>query len=27
MHKKQMPDGSYLLVTRHISKRENQVAA
>jgi|Transcript_13079 hypothetical protein len=27
MHKKQMPDGSYLLVQRHISKRENQVAA
>jgi len=27
MNKKQMPDGSYLLVSRHISKRENQVAA
>lgn len=27
MHKKQNPDGSYLLVQRHISKRENQVAA
>ena len=27
MDKKQMPNGSYLLVSRHISKRENQVAA
>lgn len=27
MHKKQMDDGSYLLVSQHISKRENQVAA
>jgi len=27
MHKKQMADGSYLLVSQHISKRENQVAA
>lgn len=27
MHKQMMPDGSYLLVQRHISKRENQVAA
>lgn len=27
MDKKQMGDNSYLLVSRHISKRENQVAA
>lgn len=27
MHKRQNPDGTYLLVQRHISKRENQVAA
>lgn len=27
MHKKQMEDGSYLLVSQHISKRENQVAS
>ncbi len=27
MHKKKMADGSYLLVSQHISKRENQVAA
>lgn len=27
MHKKQMADGSYLLVSQHISKRENLVAA
>ena len=27
MHKTQLPDGSFLLVQRHISKRENQVAA
>lgn len=27
MHKKKMDDGSYLLVSQHISKRENQVAA
>lgn len=27
MHKKQMDDGSYLLVSQHISKRENQVAS
>ena len=26
MHKKQLADGSFLLVNRHISKRENQVA-
>ena len=26
-HKSQNPDGSYLFVQRHISKRENQVAA
>ena len=27
MHKKQMDDGSYLLVSQHISKRENEVAS
>ena len=27
MHKKQNPDKTYLLVSQHISKRENQVAA
>lgn len=26
MHQKQMPDGSYLLVSRHISRRENEVS-